>query len=83
VSRILVVDDEPLIALMVEEWLVELGHQVVGPAFDNKRGLSLVDDSLDAAILDVSSGRNRPIPLLTPCRNGAFLSPLLRVMEKA
>ena len=30
--RILVVDDEPLVAMMVEDWLAELGFQPVGPA---------------------------------------------------
>ena len=30
--RILVVDDEPLISMLMEDWLVELGCEVVGPA---------------------------------------------------
>jgi CheY-like chemotaxis protein len=32
VPRILIVDDEPLILMLVEGWLNELGCEVVGPA---------------------------------------------------
>jgi CheY-like chemotaxis protein len=32
VPRILVVDDERLISMLVEDWLGELGCEVVGPA---------------------------------------------------
>jgi DNA-binding response OmpR family regulator len=51
----LVVDDEPLISMLVEDWLVELGCDVVGPARSVEEGLSLVDEGrLDGAILDVN-----------------------------
>ena len=33
-ARILVVDDEPLISAMTKDWLLELGHAVVGPAYN-------------------------------------------------
>ena len=29
--RVLIVDDEPMISLLLEDWLNELGHEVVGP----------------------------------------------------
>jgi DNA-binding response OmpR family regulator len=53
--RILVVEDEPLISMMLEDFLDMLGHQVAGTA-------DCVDDALaamkagrvDAAILDVN-----------------------------
>ena len=32
--RVLIVDDEPMISLLLEDWLNELGHEVVGPARD-------------------------------------------------
>ena len=32
VARILIVDDEPLISLLLEDWLGELGHEVADPA---------------------------------------------------
>ena len=58
--RILVVDDEPLISMLVEGWLAELGCDVVGPARSVEEGLDLADDAkLDAAILDVNlAGEN-------------------------
>ena len=55
--RILVVDDEPLISMMVEAWLNELGYEVVGPAGSVQDGLRLiVSHELDAAILDINLG---------------------------
>jgi CheY-like chemotaxis protein len=60
VPRILVVDDEPLIAMMVEDWLVELGCEVVGPVGSVEEGLTMAGTAdLDGAILDVNlGGRN-------------------------
>jgi DNA-binding response OmpR family regulator len=57
--RILVVDDEPLISMLVEDWLVELGCEVVGPARSVNEGLGLAGEPLDGAILDVNlAGEN-------------------------
>lgn len=61
--RILVLDDEPLIALMVQEWLVELGHETVGPASTVQTALALIDEALDGAILDVSVGSQQSYPV--------------------
>jgi CheY-like chemotaxis protein len=58
-ARILVVDDEPLIAAMAQEWLEEMGHVAVGPAYDIEAALALAEDRLDAAILDLSLGPNK------------------------
>ncbi len=53
--RVLVVDDEPLIAMMVEEWLTDLQCETVGPAGSAKAALALIEGAeLDGAILDVS-----------------------------
>jgi CheY-like chemotaxis protein len=52
--RVLVVEDEPLIAMLVEDWLAELECQTVGPAATAEHALALIDDALDGAILDVS-----------------------------
>jgi CheY-like chemotaxis protein len=55
VPRILVVDDEPLISMLIEDWLNELGCEVVGPACSVADGLNLAQSGkLDAAILDVN-----------------------------
>lgn len=58
--RILVVDDEPLVSMLVENWLGELGCEVVGPARSVEQGLDMAGSAeLDGAILDVNlSGRN-------------------------
>jgi DNA-binding response OmpR family regulator len=57
VPRILVVDDEPLVSMLVEDWLVELGCEVVGPARSVQQGLDIAGSAdLDGAILDVNLG---------------------------
>jgi len=57
--RILVVDDEPLISMLVEDWLVELGCEVVGPARSVQEGLDMAGNAeLDGAILDINLGGN-------------------------
>ena len=62
-ARILVVDDEPLISAMTEEWLSELGHVVVGPAHNLATALKLAEMDMDAAIVDVSLGKDNAYPL--------------------
>lgn len=58
-ARILVVDDEPLISMLIENWLTELGCEVVGPAHTVPDGLMLADGGqLDGAILDVNLGND-------------------------
>jgi DNA-binding response OmpR family regulator len=55
VPRVLVLEDEPLIAAMLAEWLTELACETVGPAHSVPRALELIGSgTLDAAILDVS-----------------------------
>ena len=55
--RILVLDDEPLIAMMVEDWLTEIGCETVGPANSVASALRLLEsEQIDGAILDVSLG---------------------------
>jgi len=57
-SRILVLDDEPLIALMLKEWLEELGHETVGPAQSVAAALGLVQtERPDAGLLDLTIGK--------------------------
>jgi DNA-binding response OmpR family regulator len=52
-------DDEPLISMLVEDWLAELGCEVVGPARSVNEGLGLAKEPLDGAILDVNlAGEN-------------------------
>jgi CheY-like chemotaxis protein len=53
--RVLLVEDEIMIALLVEEILVEFSHTVVGPASRIDHALELVaSEAIDVAILDVN-----------------------------
>lgn len=55
--HILVVDDEPLVALLVADWLAELGYDVVGPIAKVPEAMRLVEEArLDGALLDVNLG---------------------------
>jgi CheY-like chemotaxis protein len=56
--RILVVEDEMMIAMLVEDMLSELGCSVVGPAhaLDTALDLARTEIGLDAALLDVNLG---------------------------
>ena len=63
-AKILVVDDEPLITALLEDWLSELGHNVVGPAHNLAKALELAKSEIDAAIVDVSLGNDNAYPLV-------------------
>ena len=64
VPRILVVDDEPMISMLIEDWLNELGCEVVGPARCVADGLDLAESAkLDGAILDVNLAGESSYPL--------------------
>lgn len=59
-KRILVVEDEFIVAAMVEDELIELGAVVVGPVCKIEDRLSLAKrEALDAAILDVNINGER------------------------
>jgi CheY-like chemotaxis protein len=54
--RVLVVEDEMMIAMLVEDMLAELGCRVVGPAhaLDDALVLARSEHGIDAALLDVN-----------------------------
>jgi DNA-binding response OmpR family regulator len=93
-ASILIVDDEPLIAMMAEDWLGEMGHAVVGPAHNLPAALALAEDPVDAAILDLTLGadtsypvaarlRERGIPFAFATGHGRdFLAPEFRDAEQ-
>jgi CheY-like chemotaxis protein len=63
-KRILVVEDEALIAVMVEDMLAELGSIVVGPAASIETALALAkSEAIDAAVLDVNVRGERIDPV--------------------
>jgi CheY-like chemotaxis protein len=64
--RLLLVEDEALVAMMVEDMLSELGCVVVDVAGSVSRGLELASDAalaLDGAILDVNLGGEKVYPV--------------------
>jgi CheY-like chemotaxis protein len=51
---VLIVEDEPLIAMMLEDFLDSLGHKVVGTAESLEEALAKVEEGgFDVAIIDV------------------------------
>ena len=69
--RILVLEDEPLIALLLQGWLSELGYERVGPVNSVVRALDLIANTMpDGAILDVSVGGVDCYPVATALRKG-------------
>jgi CheY-like chemotaxis protein len=62
-KRVLLVEDEALLAMLVQEWLEEAGATVVGPARSTAQALRGVEaDWLDTALLDVQLADGRSAP---------------------
>lgn len=63
-ARILVVEDDMMIAMLVEDMLSDLGCQVVGPANNLTKALDMARDDgpFSAAILDVNLGMESVFP---------------------
>jgi CheY-like chemotaxis protein len=60
--RVLLVEDEAMIAMLLEDMLADLGCHVVGPAYAIAHALELAaaPEAIDVAILDVNLG-GRPV----------------------
>ena len=53
--RVLVVEDDYLVSLLLEEMLADLGHRIVGPASEAANALELAQrEEIDVAVLDVN-----------------------------
>ena len=64
--RLLVVEDEAMVAMMLEDMLDTLGCVVVDIAGSLEKGLKIAEDetmSFDVAILDVNLGGDRVFPV--------------------
>lgn len=63
-KRVLVVEDNPVIAFDIDDVLRDFGAEVVGPALDLETGLQLASEhSLDGAILDIDLGGHYVWPI--------------------
>jgi DNA-binding response OmpR family regulator len=73
--RILVVEDEALLALDLEEGLLAAGCEVVGPAGTLSQGIRLAGNGpIDAAILDVNLAGEPVFPLARQIAENAPLA---------
>ena len=74
--RILVVEDEMLIALLIEDAVKDSGGEIVGPASTLEKALKLAEEGeFDAAILDVTirGGKVYPVADLLLARGVPFV----------
>jgi CheY-like chemotaxis protein len=71
-KKILVVEDEPLVALLVTGILEDAGCIVVGPAYDVRSALTLFAREIpDAAVLDINLGGNETSAPVADALEGA------------
>jgi CheY-like chemotaxis protein len=62
--RVLVVEDEMMVSMLIEDMLSDLGCKVVGPASRLEEAIALVDSQeIDCAVLDVNLGGQPIFPL--------------------
>jgi two-component system, response regulator PdtaR len=52
--RVLIVEDEVLVALEIQNVLEDLGYSVVGVAADSRRARAIADQGVDVALVDVN-----------------------------
>ena len=74
--KVLLVEDEAIVALMVEHLLDDLGCRVVGPAGELAEAFVLAErESFDCAVLDVNLGGQRVDPFvdLLKARGAPFI----------
>ena len=77
-SRILIVEDEPFIALTLEDMLDELGFALAGTVSQVAEALELIGRvSVDCALLDVNLGSEKidPVADLLSSRGCPFIFP--------
>jgi CheY-like chemotaxis protein len=62
--RVLVVEDEMMVSMLIEDMLEDLGCKVVGPASRLDEAMALAGEAeLDCAVLDVNLGGQSIFPL--------------------
>lgn len=72
-KRVLLIEDEPVVALVAEEMLVGLGAEVVGPAGHLDEALALAcREPVDMAVLDVNLNGRMSDPVAEALRARAI-----------
>jgi len=75
--RVLIVEDEMMVAMLVEDMVHDLGHEVVGPAMTLEVALQLArEERVDCAILDMNLGQgvlSEPVARALEARGVPFL----------
>ena len=62
--RILLVEDEPMIAFALEDMVLEMGFEIVGPAYRLSEALALAAEAdFDVAVLDVNLNEEQSFPV--------------------
>jgi CheY-like chemotaxis protein len=62
--RVLLVEDEMMVAWLLEDMLAELGCAVVGPAASVNQALAMIDaEAIDVAVLDVNLNGQMSYPI--------------------
>jgi CheY-like chemotaxis protein len=62
--RVLVVEDEMIVAWLLQDMLADLGCAVVGPAARVAQALAMIDaEAIDAAVLDVNLNGQKSYPV--------------------
>ena len=68
--RILLAEDEALLALLLAERLEEAGFRITGPATSVAAALALIEqEGCDAAVLDVQLGKETAAPIAQALRS--------------
>jgi len=76
--RVLVIEDEMIVAMLLEDMLADLGCTVLGPAARVDQALTIIAaaGSLDAAVLDVNLNGQKSYPERTHSSRAAYPSSL-------
>jgi DNA-binding response OmpR family regulator len=75
-ARVLVVEDEMLVAMVLEDQLADAGCEVIGPAFSVEQAMHLAaSEPLDGAVLDINLAGEKVYPVadLLAARNVPFV----------
>ena len=62
--RVLLIEDDFMVALLLETMLTDLGHRVIGPFARLEKGLEMVEqEAIDLAVLDVNINGREVYPI--------------------